>query len=388
MTVPVLASVRVLLPQQDRSSAEHWLIDTPVASPMSRWPEHRSARRSWGISALGPVVVEVEASDGTRGVAITAGGAAVAAVVARHLGPLVIGTPLDLGSVSDAWDRMWGASMPYGRRGLAVHALSAIDLALWDAVGRHQDVPAWSLLGELHHPELPLYATTQHADAARGLGFVGAKLPLPAGFAEGLAGVDANVAAVRAAGGPEEDFLLAVDCYMSQDLETAVLLGEQLADLGVAWIEEALPPDDLWAQAELRRRLAGRIAVATGEHEATRWGFRLLLEAEAADLLQPDPCWCGGMTELRRIAELAEAAGVPIVPHGSGVYGYAVAATRPDTAYAEFLLISPDGRTAAPQLAPWLVGEPLPKGGRLQVGEKPGFGVDVDPEAELVEARP
>lgn len=388
MAAPVLTSVRVFLPVDDVTAPQHWIVDSAVASPMSRWPEHRASRRSWGIGALARVVVEVEASDGTRGVGITSGGTAVAAVILRHLGPLVVGTRLDLVGVADAWDRMWAASLPYGRRGLGVHALSALDLALWDGVGRHQDAPVWSLLGELHHPELPVYATTPQPDAARALGFVGAKLPLPAGAAEGAAGVRANVETVRAAAGhADEDFLIAVDCFMSQDVETAVLLGEQLADLGVAWLEEALPPDDLWGQAELRRRLAGRIAVATGEHEATRWGFRLLLEAGAADQLQPDPSWCGGMTELRRIIDLAAAAGVPVVPHGSSVYGYAVAATRPDTPYAEFLLLSADGRTVVPPLAPLLVGEPLPKDGRLQVGELPGFGVEIDPSADLVEGR-
>ena len=97
---------------------------------------------------------------------------------------------------------------------------------------------------------------------------------------------------------------------------------------GLKWIEEALSPDDYWGYAELKRRVPDGMLVTTGEHEATRWGFRMLLEMDCCDIIQPDVGWCGGLTELVRIADMADAKGKLVVPHGSSVYSYHFVATR------------------------------------------------------------
>jgi L-rhamnonate dehydratase len=123
--------------------------------------------------------------------------------------------------------------------------------------------------------------------------------------------------------------------------------------------------------------------VTTGEHEATGWGFRLLLENKCADILQPDVGWCGGITELRKIADLADSHGVLVVPHGSSVYSYHFVVTRHNSPFSEFLMMAPAADKVIPMFAPLLLDEPVPANGRIKVPEAPGFGVRLNPECKL-----
>lgn len=386
-----IVAVRALVPSADGGAdyhahgETHWITGTKIATPMSGWPEYRATRTSWGIGALGSFVVEVETDDGQVGFAPSIGGPPAAFLIERHLARFVEGRTLDRDSIAEAWEQMFAASLYYGRRGLAINAISALDLALWDALGRTREQPVWSLIGEKVHERVPLYATGPRPDVAKALGFVGGKLPLPAGPGEGADGLAENLdlaARMREACGPAEDFFLAYDCYMSLDVPFALQLAKGVGELGFKWIEEFLPPDDYWGYAEVRRAVRrdvpGGLLVTTGEHEATRWGFRLLLEMGCADILQPDVGWCGGMTELLRIADMAAAEGVPIVPHGSSVYSYQFLATRPETPFGEFLMMHPTATEIVPMFSPLLDGEPVPEGGAIAIGDGPGFGVDLN----------
>jgi L-rhamnonate dehydratase len=167
--------------------------------------------------------------------------------------------------------------------------------------------------------------------------------------------------------------------------EYATRLACRAAPIGLYWIEEALPPDDYWGYAELRRRIPPQILVTTGEHEATRWGFRMLLEMGCADIIQPDVGWCGGITELQKIAALAESRGKLVIPHGSGVYSYHFVATRTSSPFAEFLMMAPDGDRIVPMMTPLLLDEPVPVAGRIKISalDKPGFGVRLNPACQL-----
>jgi L-rhamnonate dehydratase len=120
--------------------------------------------------------------------------------------------------------------------------------------------------------------------------------------------------------------------------------------------------------------------VTTGEHEATRWGFRMLLEMDCCDIVQPDVGWCGGLTELIRIAKLADGFGKLVVPHGSSVYSYHFVATRHNSPFAEFLMMAPGADEVVPMFAPQLLDEPVPVNGRISVAalDKPGFGVELN----------
>lgn len=365
-------------------AADHW-IDGPIATPMARYRDYRAHRRLFGLNVLGSLVIEVEASDGTVGFAVTTGGEPAAWVVENHLARFVEGAPVT--DLERIWDQMYHGTLFYGRRGLVLNAISGVDLALYDLLGKVRDEPVFALLGGPVRDEIRFYATGPRPDLAQQMGFIGGKAPLMWHAADGP---DARrqeinrLISLREQVG--DDFWLMLDCWMSLSLLDATEFVEAARDVRLKWIEEALPPDDYWGYAELRRRLAGRVAVSTGEHEATRWGFRLLLEMGCADIVQPDVGWCGGITELIKIAALADAHGALVVPHGSSVYSYHFVITRQNSPFAEFLMMHPQATEVVPMFSPLLLDEPVPQNGRLKVPDRPGFGVRLNPECEL--ARP
>jgi len=362
-------------------TSEHW-IDDHVATPMSKYPEYRQSRRSFGLNVLGTLVVEVEASDGTVGFAVTTGGEIGAFIVEKHFARFIEGrSPTD---VEVMWDQMYFSSIFYGRKGVVVNALSGVDLAVWDLLGKLRGEPVFQLLGGAVRDEVEFYATGARPDLAKKLGFIGGKMPLHHGPAEGEEGLRQNLAelaVMRERVGP--DFWLMLDCWMSLDLDYATRLAHAASPYGLKWIEEALPPDDYWGYAALKKQVPAGLLVSTGEHEATRWGFRMLLEMDCCDLIQPDVGWCGGLTELIKIAELADSHRVAVVPHGSSVYSYHFVLTRHNCPFAEFLMMAPKADHVVPMFAPLLLDEPVPVNGRMKVPERPGFGVRLNPECKL-----
>jgi L-rhamnonate dehydratase len=361
----------------------HW-IDDHIATPMARYPEYRQSRRSFGINVLGTLVVEIEAEDGTVGFAVTTGGEPAAYIVEKHLARFLEGQ--DPSETERIWDQMYFSTQFYGRKGLVVNAISGVDLALWDLLGKLRQEPVYRMLGGAVRDELQFYATGARPDVAKALGFIGGKLPLHHGPAEGDEGLRKNLAALEEmrnrTGG---DFWLMLDCWMSLDLEYASRLAREASKFGLKWIEEALSPDDYWGYAALKQAVPAGMLVTTGEHEATRWGFRLLLEMQCCDIIQPDVGWCGGITELVKIAELADSHGVLVVPHGSSVYSYHFVATRHNSPFAEFLMMHPQATEVVPMFHPQLLGEPVPVNGRLKVSalDRPGFGVELNRDIKL-----
>ena len=361
--------------------ADHW-IDDHVSTPMARYPEYRQSRQSFGLNVLGSLVVEIEASDGTVGFAVTTGGEIGAFIVEKHLARFLEGQRVT--DIEKMWDQMYFATLYYGRKGIVLNAISGVDLALWDLLAKVRREPVFHLLGGPVRDELQFYATGARPDLAKGMGFIGGKMPLQHGPAEGEEGLMKNIAKladVRAKVG--DDFWLMFDCWMSLDLNYATRLAHAAKEYGLKWIEEALPPDDYWGYAELRRSVPRGMMVTTGEHEATRWGFRMLFEMGCADLVQPDVGWCGGITELIKISALADAHNVLVVPHGSSVYSYHFVVTRHNSPFAEFLMMAPKADEVVPMFNPLLLDEPVPVNGRMKVPETPGFGVRLNPECAL-----
>lgn len=361
----------------------HW-IDDHIATPMAKYPEYRQSRRSFGINVLGTLVVEIEADNGTVGFAVTTGGEIGAFIVEKHLARFLEGRKVT--EIEKIWDQMYFATQYYGRKGVVVNTISGVDLALWDLLAKIRQEPVHALLGGPVRDELQFYATGARPDLAKQLGFIGGKMPLHHGPAEGEAGLKKNLAMIedmRAKTGP--DFWLMLDCWMSLDLDYATRLAIGAHAFGLKWIEEALNPDDYWGYAALRNNVPRGMLVTTGEHEATRWGFRLLLEMGCCDIIQPDVGWCGGMTELIKISALADAHGVLVVPHGSSVYSYHFVATRHNSPFAEFLMMAPQADRIVPMFTPLLLDEPLPVNGRMKVSalDKPGFGVRLNPDCAL-----
>lgn len=354
----------------------HWIVGE-IATPMSIYPEYRQTRSSWGLDVLGTVVVELEAADGTVGFGVSTGGAMAAWMIEHHLARFILGqSPWQNEKI---WDQMYRATLYYGRKGLAMNAISAVDLALWDLLGRIRQEPVYAMLGGAVRDELQFYATGPRPDVAKELGFIGGKLPLRYGPASGEDGLAKNVEMfgdARAKVG--SDFWLMVDCWMSLDLPYATELAGRLAPYHPKWLEECFSPDDLWSYQDLRRAVNHQTLISTGEHESTRWGFRQLLESGAADFIQPDVTWCGGMTELVKISNLAEAHSAWVIPHGSSVYSYHFVITRVNSPFAEFLMMHKDATEVVPMFSPLLHNEPIPHNGRLKLPDTPGFGVELN----------
>merc|ERR1712224_779688 len=119
-------------------------------------------------------------------------------------------------------------------------------------------------------------------------------------------------------------------------------------------------------------------------HEYTRYGFRQLLEKKCADLLQPDVTWCGGLTEARRICALASAYDIPIIPHGSGPYSYHLQYVFTNCPMSEYLVLSPKADKLLPLFGQTFIDEPVPKDGWIELTDKPGFGLTLNPKLNLV----
>ncbi|CAB3778749.1 L-rhamnonate dehydratase [Pararobbsia alpina] len=359
----------------------HW-IDDHVSTPLARYPEYRQSRRSFGLDVLGTLVVEIEASDGTVGFAVTTGGEIGAFIVEKHLVRFLEGQWVT--DIEKMWDLMYFGTQFYGRKGIVLNTISCVDLALWDLLGKVRKEPVFQLLGGPVRDELQFYATGARPDLAQKMGFIGGKMPLQHGPAEGEEGLRKNLdrlADMRNRVG--DDFWLMYDCWMSLDLRYATRFAHLAQESGLKWIEEALSPDDYWGYAELRRKMPPAMWVTTGEHEATRWGFRMLLEMGCCDMIQPDVGWCGGITELIKISALADAHDALVVPHGSSVYSYHFVVTRHNSPFAEFLMMAPKADEIVPMFTPLLLDEPLPVNGRMKVPDTPGFGVRLNPACTL-----
>jgi L-rhamnonate dehydratase len=360
----------------------HW-IDDHIATPMSKYPAYRASRQSFGLNVLGTLVVEIEADNGVVGFAVATGGEPAAWIVERHLSRFLVGA--NVNDVERIWDQMYLSTLFYGRKGLVLNAISCVDLALWDLLGKLRQEPVYHLLGGAVRDELIFYATGARPDLAQEMGFIGGKMPVHHGPSEGEDGLRKNLAQLaemRSRTG--DDFWLMYDAWMSLDVNYAIRLAQAAAEYNLKWLEEALPPDDYWGYAELRAKMPPGMLVSTGEHEATRWGFRMLLEMGCADIIQPDVNWCGGITELIKISALADARGVLVVPHGSSVYSYHFTITRHNSPFSEFLMMAPQADKVIPMFSPQLLDEPIPVNGRMKLSEAPGFGVRLNPACKVL----
>jgi L-rhamnonate dehydratase len=366
-------------------SEDHWIVKQ-IATPMSIYPEYKETRTSFGINALKTLVVEVEAENGEVGFGITTGGYPAAWIVMNHLDRFIVGQKVT--NIEKMWDQMYKGSLYYGRKGVVMNAISAIDLALWDLLGHLRQEPVYSMIGGKVREELQFYATGPRPDLAKEMGFIGGKMPLVYGPDDGIQGLNRNVqqaSEMREKVG--EDFMLMWDCWMALDLPYAKKLMKKSEDLGFYWMEECFNPDDYWGYRDLKKAAGNNIMVTGGEHEATRYGFRALIEESDIDVIQPDVGWCGGLTELIKIGNLAEAHGKWVIPHGSGVYSHHYVTTKVNAPFTEQLMMAPKADKVLPQFYPLIKDEPIPVNGKLKVSDKPGFGVELNKDETLIEVK-
>ena len=341
-----------------------------IESVKAVYPNYENVVSSWRTH-LWQIVVEVRTDTGIVGYGYGGGGLASLPIVNGHFRELLVGAELNSPEdVYGIWDRLYYESLPYGRKGIAMMALSGVDLALWDALGKAEGKPVAELIGGVRKDRIEVYATGPDSEWYAELGVPGQKLTHRWNGTTDDAVESAETA--REVMGDEAKVMF--DVYMSWDSEVAARMARDLADFDIYWFEDVLTPDDVRELGELRPKVSP-INLAGGEHEFGVAGFREIAEHRAYDIWQPDITWCGGITAGFRICKLAEEYGVPVVPHRGGeVWGlHLIAANDACDDLAELVM----GARDADKDDLW-VGGPEIEGGTLSIGDGSGFGVGLN----------
>lgn len=364
-------------------------ITTHVVS--SKVEKPFTSSRGWLYTTRGTCLTEIETDDGVTGWGESYGPPMVSkAIIDTVLAPRIIGRdPFD---VEVIWEELYNRIKDYGPTGMNISAISGIDIALWDIIGKACNKPLHKLIGGAFRTEVQAYATGLYfydmdkvvedaIDEAQDYverGFRAIKMKI------GLGSIKRDydrVAAVRKAIGP--NIRLMVDANHCYNVPAAIRLGRRLEELDIGWFEEPISPEDHDGYVEVTRALD--MAVAGGENDFTRFGFRDLITRKAMDIVQPDVCAAGGITECKKIAALASAHGVECVPHAWGS-AVGLAATL------HFLASIPD---CPPSLIPipplleyeqcenpfrdYLAKEPIyQEKGIVRIPTGPGLGIEID----------
>jgi D-galactarolactone cycloisomerase len=355
--------------------------DVEVVNLYFEYPEGRGYLYAGGrVTARVTSLVLIHTDSGETGI-----GAAyshpdlVRTIVEGNLRAHLIGE--DPANIDAIWDKLYGLTRWYGRKGAAMTALSGVDIALWDLKGKAARAPVWKLLGAERGRALAyasgmfwhddVTALEKEAARHRDRGFHRAKMRLGRSW-------DYDTEAFRAAvRGIGKDGIIHVDGSHRYEEETAVRFGALLAEHNAAWFEEPFPPEDLDRYVSLRRRL--KTPLAAGENEFGVQGFRELIRAGAIDIVQADACRCGGISELLRIAQIAAEAKLRVGPHTWSDAVSLVANAHVVAALPHGLTVEID-QTGNPSIDE-LTGGLTIKDGYLELGDGPGLGITLNKEA-------
>ena len=356
---------------------------------LDSYPERSSASSMSTFTFHYWLIVEVFTDQGHVGI----GNAALAPQVTKqtidlYLKPILLGA--DPWDIEFLWQHMYRKTMAFGRKGIGMVAISAVDIALWDLLGKYAKQPVYRLLGGRTKPRVPVYASRLYSSPLKELaeeaarykndGYKAMKLRFGWGPMDGAAGMQKNlelVRTVRETVGDEVDVM--ADAYMGWTLDYAKRMLPLLEPFNLRWLEEPVIPDDIHGYAELKR--SGRIPIAGGEHEFTIYGFRELLETRAVDYIQFDTNRVGGISQARKIAALAEAHSIPVIPHAGQMHNYHIVMASLNSPMAEFF---PVVDVEVGNELFWYIfkGEPKAKDGFIDLDENvAGLGLTVDEES-------
>jgi L-alanine-DL-glutamate epimerase-like enolase superfamily enzyme len=280
--------------------------------------------------------------------------------------------------------------MAFGRKGVGMVAISAVDIALWDLLGKSAKQPVYRLLGGRTKQRIPVYASRLYsmpldelrieAQRYKDQGYKSMKLRFGWGPVDGAEGMLRNVELVRTVREVVGDGIdVMADAYMGWTLDYAKRMLPLLEPFRLRWLEEPVIPDDTRGYKELKAY--GRVPIAGGEHEFTVFGFRDLLEANALDYIQFDTNRVGGISQARKITAMAEAFQVPVVPHAGQMHNYHVVMASLNSPIAEFF---PKVDVEVGNELFWYIfdGEPVPVDGYIDLDENtPGLGLTVNEES-------
>jgi L-alanine-DL-glutamate epimerase-like enolase superfamily enzyme len=337
----------------------------------------------------GWLIVEIFTDQGLVGI----GNAALAPLVTKqmidqYLAPRLIGQ--DPWDSEFLWQHMYRKTMAFGRKGVALVAISALDIAIWDLMGKSAKQPVFRLLGGRTKAKIPVYASrlysvpldelAQEAARYKAQGYKAMKLRFGWGPIDGAEGMARNVEllrTVRETVGDEIDIM--ADAYMGWSLDYAKRMMRLIEPFNLRWLEEAIIPDDINGYHELRR--FGTTPIAAGEHEFTSFGFRQMIEARALDYFQFDTNRVGGITAARKIQALAEAYSIPVVPHAGQMHNYHVVMASLNSPIAEYF---PMVDVEVGNELFWYIfkGEPQAVDGYIDLDDNlPGLGLEIDEDA-------
>lgn len=327
-------------------------------------------------------LVKARDADGTEGIGFCYGGSRaghLATIAVRDLlRSHVIGRePQDNEAI---WDAMFRDAVLQGRRGSVLRAISAVDNALWDLKAKQAGLPLYKLLGAYHKDTVPAYASGGYY--LPGKGIEGLVDEVTAWVKAGYPAVKIKVGrvppeedaqrikAVREAIGPNVQLFLDANNAWP-DAPSAIRAVRMWEQYDLGWIEEPVMPDDMEASAAVAAALD--TPVATGEIEATRWGFAELIHHKAASIFQTDAAVCGGITEWRKIAALAAGHSIPVAPHWFADLHVHLVASTPNAPWVEFFTDS-----QVLNFMRLLKSSVQPKNGQLVLPKAPGMGIELD----------
>lgn len=333
----------------------------------------------------GWLVCEVEAEDGTVGI----GNAALAPrlvkqAIDQYYAPMIVGEdPFDYEYL---WQKMYRRTLAWGRKGIGMTAISAVDIALWDLMGKVVGRPVFKLLGGRTKPAIRCYASKLYSQSVEGMqaeaqryveqGFDAMKMRFGWGPQDGPRGMRENVERVRAIReviGPDRELMC--ECYMGWTFEYAKRMLPLLAPFNIRWLEEPVIADDIEGYAELRK--LGIVPISGGEHEFSLFGFQQLLDRRALDVIQYDTNRVGGITAARKINALAEAYQIPVIPHAGQMHNYHLTMSSTASPLAEFFPVH-DVEVGNELFYYLFDGEPQPENGFLQLkNDRPGLGITI-----------
>ncbi|NEU31448.1 mandelate racemase/muconate lactonizing enzyme family protein [bacterium LRH843] len=338
------------------------IVSIPFSKPL--------AVSTFNLESRDVVIVEVTTDQGVTGIGymmtLGRGIRTLKSVIDNELKDLVIGE--DPFYRQKIWEKLWWQLNFFGRKGAAVYAISAIDVALWDIMGKITNLPIHSLLGPSKDKleayggggwlSLSIDEILDEVENYKKLGLKAYKMRV--GLQDWRKDVE-RVKAVRDAFG--YDLEIMIDANQGLDVASSIILGRELEKLGVYWFEEPVHADDIAGLAQIAETLDMR--VATGETEYGRYGFKDIIDRKAADIIQIDIQRVGGITEWIRVANMADAWGLKVTPHLFWEISNQLTCAVPNAVYIEYM----------DWLDEFFEELPLIKDGFVYTWNKPGHGL-------------
>ena len=286
---------------------------------------------------------EVETDSGEIGICNAAlAPPLVKEAIDRYYTPLIIGEdPFDYSYI---WEKMYRKTLAWGRKGIGMTAISAVDIAIWDLMGKLVNKPVFKLLGGRTKEKIPVYYSKLYsrsipdmqaeAEEAKKNNYQGYKTRFGFGPKDGMHGMRENIKrieAIREVIGYDVDLML--EAYMGWNIDYSRRIIPKLEKFEPRWLEEPVIADDMHGYAELNR---GPIPISGGEHEYSLFGFRQLLDMQAVSIIQYDTNRVGGITAAQKINALAEAYQVPVIPHAGQMHNYHMTMSNSNCPISEY----------------------------------------------------